>query len=83
MPISWMSTKQHAIAPSSANSELYAMSTGVKIGLHISYIADELGMNIPKPITLLVDASAAIGFAQNVGSKTKMKHLDIRDQWVQ
>ena len=30
-----------------------------------------------------VDASAAISFAQNIGSKTRMKHIDIRESWVQ
>ena len=61
MPVSWTSAKQHAIAPSSANSELYAMSTGVQTGLHITYIGEELNMQIQRPMTVLVDASPSQG----------------------
>ena len=68
---------------SSAQSELYAMSTGAQIGLHAWYIAQELGLRVNSVVDLFVDASAAISFAMKVGSKTKMKHLDIRRDWIQ
>ena len=38
---------------------------------------------VPNELELYVDAAAAIAFATNVGSKTRMKHLDIRLEWIQ
>ena len=83
MQIAWASTKQKAIALSSAQAELQSLSTGVQLGLHLWYIAHELGIEVGQKMHTFVDASAAISFAQNIGSKTRMKHIDIRESWVQ
>ena len=36
-----------------------------------------------KPIQIDIDASAAMGFLNNTGGSGKMKHLDIRESWIQ
>lgn len=83
MPVAWASSKQKSIALSSAQAELQAMSTGAQIGLHCWHVAQELGIQVAERLDLNVDASAAVSFAQKIGSKTKMKHLDIRREWIQ
>ena len=62
---------------------MIAASAGLGRGLHIGYIAEELGLPVPKPIRIQIDATAAIGFLQNTGGAGRMKHLDIREDWIQ
>ena len=49
----------------------------------MSYIADELGMDMPTPIGIHVDNAAAIAFSQGQVRRTKLKHIDVRQAWVQ
>ena len=37
----------------------------------------------PHPLVVYIDASAAIGFIENTGGGGKMKHLDIKEGWIQ
>jgi hypothetical protein len=71
--------KQRQNAMSSAESELIAMSAGVR---DIQYIRNVLGaiglLNKAKPTTLLSDSSAAIAIADNSGLKDKTKHIALR-----
>ena len=41
------------------------------------------GGEFERPFTVKIDAAAAIGFINNTGSGGKMKHLDIREAWIQ
>ena len=41
-----------------------------------------MGMYMPKPFTLKMDNAAAIIFSQGSAQKTKMKHIDCRQEWV-
>ena len=50
--------------------------------MHISYIADEMGLDFPKPFTLQIDNTAAEIFMRNSAAKTKLKHIDCRQEWV-
>ena len=83
MPVAWASSKQKSIALSSAQAELHGMSTGAQIGLHCFYVAQELNIEVNPRLDMYIDASAAVSFALKIGSKTKMKHLDIRKSWIQ
>ena len=83
VPVDWLSSKQLCIATSSADAESRALSTGVMRGLQMQYIAEELMLYTPRMLPVFVDAEAAIGFARNNGGGSKMKHIDIREQWVQ
>ena len=44
--------------------------------LHLSYIADELGMQFPKPIKLQMDNTAAITISEKNGATKLTKHFD-------
>ena len=96
MPILWYSGLQKttssqwqdgadapAIATSTANAETYAASDTLTRALHISYILEEMYLPHERPIQIDIDASAAMGFLNNTGGSGKMKHLDIRESWIQ
>jgi hypothetical protein len=68
---------------SSGEAELFAASEAVKSGLHHSYVLQEMFQVPEAPVTIWVDASAAIGFANDTACKSKMKYLDQRLNWVQ
>ena len=68
---------------SSGAAEIYAASVALSETLHMSYIADELGMDMPTPIGIHVDNAAAIAFSQGQVRRTKLKHIDVRQAWVQ
>ena len=40
-------------------------------------------MEFPLPFVLGLDNSTAIHFANGTATKTKLKHIDARQQWVQ
>ena len=94
MPVLWYTGLQKTIssqwcddeaqiATSSANAEAIAASETMQRALHVSYIAEEMGMEVSRPIKIEIDANAALGFINNTESSTKMKHLDIRADWIQ
>ena len=73
--------ESHADVSSGAN-EIYAAGNATHECLHLSYIADEAGIDFPKPIPLQMDNSTAESFAKNNAKKTKLKHIDARQEWV-
>jgi hypothetical protein len=50
--------------------------------MHVSYIAEELGHDFPKPFVMWMDNAAAEVFCNNTASYTRLKHIDLRQQWV-
>ena len=46
-------------------------------------LADDMMVPVPERINLQVDATAAIGFADNTQCKSKMKHVNMKWHWVQ
>jgi hypothetical protein len=67
---------------SSGAAEVYAAANATFEFLHLSYVADELGIDFPVPFTLQMDNTAAKSFADKTAFKTKMKHIDCRQEWV-
>ena len=67
---------------SSAASEIYCAANATFDILHLSYIADEMAIDFPKPAELLMDNSAAEVFMNKTASKTTLKHIDTRQEWV-
>jgi hypothetical protein len=45
-------------------------------------VADEMGLDFPKPFFLQMDNTAAIAFSKNTCFKSKLKHIDVRQEWV-
>ena len=66
----------------SGESEVHAMSDGLRWGLHVSHIGQEFGIPMPSTLQVYVDATAAIGFARSHSGSTRMKHLDLRLAWI-
>jgi hypothetical protein len=94
MPILWYTGLQktiasqwtnedEAIATSSGNAETLAASETLVRALSCTYVADEVGIEVPRPILIEIDANAALGFLNNSGSPSRMKHIDIRKGWIQ
>ena len=84
MPVDWYSALQKTIvstwtdesvdiiATSTANSELVAAGACQSRALHLSYIADELGITVECPIRIYIGTSAAKGFLENTSCGGRM-----------
>ena len=98
MPVVWLSKFQntvmtagpsgtaespHMLALSSGESELYAASDTAKEALRIKYIGEEINIKIPACLTLNVDSTAAQGFIDSTDKCTKIKMIDMREEWVE
>jgi hypothetical protein len=77
----WSST-QGAIALSSAEAEFYAMIEAVIRAKGVLNVMREIGFTVAEHVQLFTDSSAAKSFVSRKGLG-KMKHLEIRDLWLQ
>ena len=68
---------------SSGAAEIYAASVALNEVLHLSYIVDEMGSPMGKPIVIRIDNTAAMAFANGRVRRSKLKHIDVRQEWVQ
>ena len=73
--------KQTVIALSSGEAEFYALSRGAASGLMSQQIYQAIGFGNLN-LVLLTDSTAARGIASRTGAG-KLKHLDIKDLWIQ
>ena len=60
----------------------YTLSQVLRRPMHVKYVGEEMGLIMPKIITVYVDATVAIAFAADVGNPTGMKFIDLRQGWV-
>ena len=67
---------------SSAAAEIYAASNATMDLLGLSYAMEEMGLTFPFPIILQIDNDACKVFMNNSAGKTKLKHIDCRQDWV-
>ena len=74
--------KSGTIALSSAESEVYAASHTLKQALHHNYVCKEIGIPCDDNISINVDAGAAIGFINNTGCGSRLKHINMQEKWV-
>ena len=42
-----------------------------------------MGLDMPKPLSILVDNAAAIAFSKGQVRRSKLKQIDVRQEWVQ
>ena len=68
---------------SSGAAEIYAASVALSETLHMSYIMSELGMQMHMPLKIMVDNAAAIAFSKGHVRRSKLKHIDVRQAWVE
>ena len=67
---------------SSGAAEVYAAANACNEFLYLSYTVDEAGMEFPEPIVLQVDNTTAETFINHTAFKSKLKHIDARQEWV-
>jgi hypothetical protein len=67
---------------SSAAAEIFAVSIALNEFLHLAYVTDEMGFFFPRPIELQVDNSTAIHFSKGSTRRSKLRHIDARQEWV-
>jgi hypothetical protein len=67
---------------SSGSAEIYTLSQVLHRAMHVKYIGEEMGLIMPKIITVYVDATVAIAFAADIGNPAGMKFIDLRQGWV-
>jgi hypothetical protein len=67
---------------SSAAVEIYSAGNATFDILATKYVVEEMGMEFPQPFTLEMDNDAARIFANASAQKTKLKHIDCRQEWV-
>ena len=71
----------HADISSSA-AEVYCAANATFDILALSYIVEEMGMEFKLPAILRMDNAAAEVFTNNTANKTRLKHIDCRQEWV-
>ena len=67
---------------SSAAVEIYGAGNATLELMGFSYMVEEMGIYFPKPFILEMDNDAALIFAEGGALKTKLKHIDCRQEWV-
>ena len=68
---------------SSGAAEIYLVANATYNILALSYSTDEMGISFPSPVDLQMDNSTAEVFVNDTAYKTKLKHIDVRQKWVQ
>ena len=67
---------------SSGAAEVYAAGNATFEFLHLFHREDEMGIPFRKPFTMQIDNKATIAFTENSAFKSKLKHIDVRQDWV-
>jgi hypothetical protein len=67
---------------SSGSVEVFATGNATMDIMGIAYTVEEQGMEFPFPFTLEVDNETARIFANNSAQRSKLKHIDCRQEWV-
>ena len=68
---------------SSAEAEIYAASNAVNSVLQSSYIAEEMGLKLKRPMYMQIDNQSALAFAADTCERSNLKHIDVRQYWVE
>ena len=83
MPVHWMSKKQPKTCFSSAASEVFAFSEAVKDARLLLWRAEELGVNVKYPFTMLEDNAATVSYQHSTTPYSKLRGVyNLRDNWV-
>ena len=67
---------------SSAAAEIYSAAISCYELLHVMYVCRESGIDMATPVPLMIDNSTCIAFALNNIKRSKLKHVDLSQQWV-
>ena len=80
--ISWRSRLQKVVSLSSAEAEFYACSEAVKEIPFVIQILEFLGIEVQRPVDVMVDHIGAIHMSQNQMSSSRTRHMDTRCHYV-
>ena len=96
MPVMWKSgfqqckstgfisnpSDEHLISTSSGEAETHAAADAAKSALNIKHVCQEIDISVPEKVIIGIDAGAALGFINNTATIGRMKHIDLRKEWV-
>lgn len=84
VPVHWRSNRQPSTSLSPAESEVYALSVGVKDSRLAGWVLEELGVSVQWPMQVETDSSGAISFKNDTCPTSKLRGaFDYREDWVQ
>ena len=81
-PVSWKSTLQSTVVLFTIEAEYMALTKAVKEAIWLGGLLDELGFS-RKQISIYSDSQSAICLTNNLVFHVRMKHIDVRYQFVQ
>ena len=67
---------------SSGAVEIYGTANATYAFLDLSYLYEECGMPFPIPFELGMDNTTAEAFCNDTVKRSKLKHIDCRQEWV-
>lgn len=82
MLVGWVTKYIDGVVCSSAEAEIHALSEAIKMGIYLKNVCEEMGVQVPDRVPVMVDASAAKAFAEDTLGVGRMKHLDLRSGWI-
>jgi len=71
------------VSTSVGEAETYAVGNAAKSIMSLQYMSEEMGLQFPQRIICQVDSNTAKSFSDNSCKKSKLKHIDCRQEWVQ
>ena len=80
--ICWRSKSQKVVSLSSSEAEFYACSEAVKEIPFVIQILEFMGIEVEKPVEVMVDNVGAIYMSQNQVSSSRTRHMDTRYHYV-
>ena len=84
VPHVYKSSVQPVVTLSSTEAEIYAASQAVSNFEHSKFVLEEMGIQgFPSPFTLMIDNTAAEVFMEDSKNNSRLKHIDVRQLWVQ
>ena len=84
VPVHWRSNKQPNTTNSPVESEVYALSVGVKDTRLQGWVLEELGADVSWPMLLHTDSGGAMSFKNDTCPTSQLRGcFDYRLQWVQ
>lgn len=81
--ISWKSQKQRSVALSSTEAEYVSLSEAIKEAIHLRSLLVEIGLNELTKLMICIDNQGAQQLANDVVSRTRLKHVDVRYHFIQ
>ena len=62
--------------------KVYAAGNSTYDFLYLSHVASEMNMEFQRPFKIQMDNTTAECFAKGTAFKSKLKHIDCRQEWV-